>query len=630
MNELVLRHESLRTIYPTQGGIPSQVIQPFERFSLPVVDLLNLPEGERKIVIQAYASEHEIMPFILEQESSGRYALLRAGPQEDYLYVGIHHINFDAWSQNVFIRDLILLYDANRLNEQPKLPELTIQYSDYALALNEWLKGETRAAFIEHWKNILSGELPTLELPIDRQRPPMQTDQGARIHFDLSPVLSAKIKEFCRNERITPFHLFLAVYAVLLMHYSGQEDIILGCPFANRPRPEQDGMVGLFVNVLPIRLNLGGDPSVHDLLKQVRAVILDAFIWQALPFESLVAEIAPPRDLSRTPVYQVMINMRNVPKRQKTIPGLEMELVRREEVPAVIDISYEFSVIGDHFDTSVVYNKDLFDRPTILRMVSHYQNILDEFLINADCTLSELEMVSPSKRRGLPLDRNYTQSVYPNQCIHKLISEQAAKNPVFPAVICNGRHLTYSAIERNANQLASCLLEKEVKPGNPVGIFLPRSEDLLVAQLAILKVGGTCVPFDPSHPGDRLAYMLDDTNPSIVITHSSLEAKIPDKFKRIYLNNETAAIQVSPYQTDFAGTDLDTPIYITYTSGSTGRPKGVINIQRGVLNYITHLIKTFHLHSGDRVIQFSPISFDVSFRDTIGSIVLWRYGRPYR
>ncbi len=278
---LVLRHEILRTIYPSQGGIPSQVILPFEPFSLPVEDYSTLPEDERKTAIQQYAAENEKIPYNIERAPSRRFTFLRAGPQVDYLYVGIHHINFDSWSQNIFIRDLILLYDACKLGKPCILPDLTVQYSDYAISLNEWLKGEARGAFIEHWKDILSGEMPTLELPTDKPRPAIQTNHGACYHFDLSLDLSAKVKEFCRNERLTPFHLLLAAYAILLMRYSGQEDIILGCPFANRPRPELDGLLGLFVNVLPVRLNFSGNPIVRELLKQVRSVILDAFTWQA-------------------------------------------------------------------------------------------------------------------------------------------------------------------------------------------------------------------------------------------------------------------------------------------------------------------------------------------------------------
>jgi amino acid adenylation domain-containing protein len=618
LNEMVRRHIPLRTGYPNQGGRPLQVIQPFEPLSLPYVDYSGLSEEEQQLAIHRYVSEHGDQPYDLQRGPLVRFALLHSGPKEDYLFFGTHHISFDAWSQEIFFSELTQLYDAFRSGKEPALLELPVQYTDYALWQRKWLSGETLEAYIEHWKNILAGDLPILELPTDRPRPVLQSFRGARYRFQISGGISSQMREFCQRQRMTPFQLFLAAYAIMLMRYSGQEDIILGCPFANRSRPELDGLVGLFVNTLPIRVNLRGNPSVREFLKQVHEVMLETYPWQAAPFETLVSEFSPERDLSRTPVFQVLINMRNVPKRLCTIEGLEVENVLLDNATAAFDISLELGDEGDHFSAAMRYNTSLFDQTTILQMVSHFQNILSAILERSEWPISELEMLGSSERQRLLMDWNETQSEYRQQCVHELISEQAAKNPDALAIICNGRQLTYSALERKANQLASYLLAEGVKSGTLVGIFLPRSEDLIVTQLAILKAGGAYVPFDPTFPEERLAYMLEDTNPALVITHSSLEAQIPDKFQNICLDSNAGAIQASPSQTEFAGTDLDSLIYITYTSGSTGRPKGVMNIQRGSLNYLHHLVKTFHLKSGERVIQFTPLSFDLSFRDTLG------------
>jgi amino acid adenylation domain-containing protein len=618
LNEIVRRHEVLRTVYPSRGGQPLMQIHSHAPMPLPYVDYSSLLPEEREAVIQKYVLEHGRVPFNLYEGPLTRFALLHAAPQEDYLFFAIHHIGFDAWSRHVLIGELVQLYGDFRSGNGSGLPNLPIQYVDYALWQRDWLCGDTLKTYVEHWKNILSGELPILDLPTDYQRPSIQTYRGARHHFRISPAISNRVKEFCKKEHLTPFHFFLAAYAVLLMRYTGQEDIITGCPFANRPLPELDGIIGAFINTLPIRLNLGGDPSVRSLLGQVRAVMLDAFSWQAVPFEALVSELSPQRDLSRTPVFQVLINMRNVPKRSHAIEGLEVKDELLDDATAAFDISLELGDAGDHFSAAVRYNVSLFNQATILKMVSHFQNIIGAMLEESESPLSGLGMLNPSERQSLLLDWNDTRSEFPQNCIHELISEQAAKNPDAQAVICNGRHLTYSTLEKKANQLAAYLLARGVEPGTRVGIFLPRSEELLVAQLAILKAGGAYVPFDLTYPVERLVYILKDAVPALIVTDSSSGSQIPDQLQRIYLDSDAGKIQTFPEQENFTGSDLDSPVYVTYTSGSTGRPKGVVNIQRGVVNYLHHLVKTFHLKAGERVIQFTPLSFDAAFRDTLG------------
>jgi len=295
--------------------------------------------------------------------------------------------------------------------------------------------------------------------------------------------------------------------------------------------------------------------------------------------------------------------MRNVPKRQRTIEGLKVEDVLRDDAPAAFDISLELEDAKDHFNAAVRYNTSLFDQATILYMVSHYQNILSAMLEEPERPISELEMLTPSERQRILLDWNQTRVEYPAQCIHKMISEQAAKYPDAPAVFCNDRLLTYSALEQRSNQLATYLLTTGIQPGSLIGIFLPRSEDLLVTQLAVLKAGGAYVPFDLTYPVERLAYMFQDSQPALVITNSSLVAQIPEQLHKVCLDTDAGAIQACSAQPTFAATDQNALLYVTYTSGSTGRPKGVMTLQRGVLNYLNYLVRTFHLEAGERVIQ---------------------------
>jgi amino acid adenylation domain-containing protein len=620
LNALAARHETLRTLYPSREGKPEQVIQPAAPFPLPRVDLSGLTGDEQQTALHQYIAEHGNRPYDLQHGPLVRCALLHTAPGEDHLFFGTHHIGFDAWSRQVFASELLQLYDAIQHGSESHLHPLQVQFADYALWQREWLSGEVLERFVAHWKEILSGELPTLDLPVDRPRPAMQTYQGARHYFDIPVDLSARIKEVCQKERITPFHFFLAAYAILLRRYSGQKDLVIGCPFANRPLPGLDGIIGAFINTLPIRINLENVPSVHALLAQVRTVMLDAMNWQAIPFETLVSELSPQRDLSRTPIFQVLINMRNVPRRLAVAEGLKVESVLMDDATAAFDLSLELGNETDHFSAALRYNVNLFDQSSIQKMAGHYQNLLLAMLDDADRSIPALEMLSASERQQILEDWNDTHVELPQRSIASLIAEQATKTPRASAVLCDGRQLTYADLELRTNQLASYLISKGVRPGMMVGILLPRTEDLLVTQLAILKAGGACVPFDLTYPAGRLGYMLRDSAPALVVTHSTFAAQVPDDIKKVYLDTEAGAIINVTSRLNLPVTGPEALVYVTYTSGSTGRPKGVMSQQRGVLNYLDHLVRAFHLHAGERVIQFTPLSFDAAFRDTLGAL----------
>jgi amino acid adenylation domain-containing protein len=621
LNALVHRHAPLRTVYPNQGGSPVQVIIPFESFALPYVDFSGLPEGEQQQAIRRYISEQGDLPFDLQRGSLTRFALLHTDPNVNYFFFCTHHIGFDAWSRQIFLSELTQLYGAYRSGKEPVLPELPVQYIDYALWQKEWFCGEILEAYLEHWKNILSGDLPILELPTDRPRPLLQTFRGARFHFPLSQALSSQMKGFCQQERLTLFQLLLAAYALLLMRHTGQEDIIMGCPFANRPRPELDGLVGLFVNTLPIRVNLSGNPSVRELLKQVQSVLLDAFAWQAAPFEALVSEISPQRDLSRTPVFQAVINLRNIPKRQAIIEGLEIENIPRENAPRPFDISLEFETGEDGIlDSSFQYNVDLYDEATISAMASHYQNLLCGLLTKPDRPIAELEILTPSELKQIVFDWNETGADFPQVCIHDLITAQAEKDSEAVAVASNDISMTYGDLEKKANQLAHYLRANGVRAEDRVGFYLPRSEKILISLLAILKAGGAYVPLDPTYPAERIAYMVENSHPAVIVTLSYLSKQLPDQFRKIYLDTESGSIDTCESRRPVSITDNNSLAYVIYTSGSTGRPKGAMNAHKGVVNYLSHLTRRFHLGASDRVVQFTSLSFDPSVWSILGTL----------
>jgi amino acid adenylation domain-containing protein len=621
LNEMVCRHVPLRTFYPNQGGKPVQIVQEFEPFILPFVDFSSLTEEQRQKAVHQYLNEQGDQPFDLQRGPLIRYALLHLSPTEDILFFSTHHINSDAWSRQVFSSQLLKIYESIRLKEKPVLPDLPIQFADYATWQREWLSGEVLKTYVDHWKAILSGNLPILDLPTDKSRPVIQSFQGIRYKFPLPPHLTFQIRNFCQKERITIFHFFLAAYSLLLMRYSGQEDIIMGCPFANRSQSELENLVGLFVNTLPIRINLASNPTAKQLLGQVREIMLDAFTWQAVPFEAVVSEISPERDLSRTPVFQVAINLRNVPKQNLTsTQGLKAVNFLRDDAPAPFDLSLEFDEDDGAIMASLHYNADLFNEKTIILMAAHYQNLLGEILSKPESPISELEMLTPSEKRKVLYEWNETKADFPQVCVHELITEQVEKTPNAVALVCNDLTLTYGELEQKANQLANYLREKSDSEGSRVGIFLPRSLDSVISILAILKAGGSYIALDLTHPVGRTAEIVKDSEPAVIITLSTLRPQLPDQIQTLCLDTESLLINATSSNKPKINTSIYSPAYVIYTSGSTGQPKGVVNLHIGVVNYLLHMKREFHLTSSDRIVHFTSHTFDLSVFEILGTL----------
>ena len=622
LNLVIARHEPLRTLYPNEGGSPVQVVHSADYYNLICEDLSALAANENNSRWRSPSLSWLTNPTTCKPVRCFRSALFHLNSDEDVFFFGTHHIGSDAWSREIFQKDLLQAYAAYRSGKEINLPPLPVQYTDYALWQREWMQGETLSRYVDHWKQLLPGELPTLELPIDHSRPALQTFRGARHSIPFSPELSAQIKAFCRQERITQFHFYLAAFAILLMRYSGQEDLVVGCPFANRPVSAIEDMVGLFINAMPIRLDLSANPKVRELLDQVRRVMLDAFTWQALPFEALVSELSPERDLSRTPIFQVSINMRNILKQTiEPIEGLKVEQMAREAEPTPLDLSLEFEEVSGEMSAFLQYNADLFEGTTISRMAGHYLNLVNELMRDPEAHISNLEMLSPSEWNQLTLDSNQTDAGFPQECMHKLVKRQAHRNPDKIAVMFNENSLTYQELDQQANQLANYLLQKGLKPGSFVGIYLPRSEKSIVAILAILKTGCAFLPVDFSIPSERRAAILDDSTPALVLTDSHSAARLSPKFNRTCLDTESEEIKQCEIHEPDIHTSLDTIMYLTYTSGSTGRPKGVLNEHRGPVNYLAYMVRTFGISKSDRMLQHTSLSFDASIFEIFVTLI---------
>ena len=625
LNELFRRHEPFRTTYPIKRGKPVQVVHSFEPFSLPNLNFSSLPEDERGKAVQKYFSEQGYKPINLLEGPLVHFALLHLDENENYLFIGTHHIGTDAWSRQIIISELLQLYAAFQSGVVPSLPDLSFQYADYALWQKEWISGETLAMFIDHWKKILSGDLPILEIPSDRPRPALQSFRGANCRFQIPQDLYFEMKEMCRKENLTQFQLLLAAYALLLQRYTGLEDIIVGCPFANRSRPELNGLVGLFVNTLPIRMNLSGNPGVLAFLKQIREVMWDAFSWQAAPFEALVSKITPQRDLSHTPVFQVLITLRNVPKSQTSLEGLKVESLFQEEAGSQFDISMEFD-FGENgqLDGSLNYNIDLYDANTIMLLISHYQNLLKELLRKPDCLISDLEMLSPSERQTIVTDWNNTCADFPREmCIHQLIEEQVERTPDLTAVIFGNQKLTYREVNERANQIAHILHKLGAGPEIPVGLYLERSADLVVAMLGILKSGSPFVPLDKIFPEERRAGIIRDSGMKILITQDSLDSgELTSDLILFHLDGQRELLEAESNQNPVRVATAENLAYIMFTSGSAGSPKGVEITHRSLVNCLLSVNKRLDLSYGDiSFAVFSPV-FDVCVFDFLSPLCL--------
>jgi amino acid adenylation domain-containing protein len=614
LGAIIQRHESLRTSFQTVDGVPVQVIDPNPIWELSMVNL----EG-KEAETEKLAYRESQTPFDLTKSPLLRVTLLKLQPEKHILLINMHHIISDGWSIGIFVRELSHLYGAFVAGEKPTLADLPIQYADFAVWQRQWLQGKVLAAQLEYWKRQLADAPPLLELPSDRPRPAIQTFQGKTERFQLDSKLTQELKALSQQSGCTLFMTLLAAFGVVLSRYSGQTDIVIGSAIANRNRREIEGLIGFFVNTLALRLDLSEKPSFAAFLKQVQAVTQDAYEHQDLPFEMLVEELQLERKLDRNPLIQVGFILQNAANEAWNLPGLTIAEMSWELDSARFDLEVHLSEVNDGIAGYCCYNIDLFDGPTIARLLQHFQNILRAIIANPQESVSLLPLLSEQEQKQLLVDWNQTQADYPqDSCIHQLFEAQVERTPDAIAIVFENQQLTYTELNCRANQLAHYLQTLGVGPEVLVGISVERSLEMIVGLLAILKAGGAYLPLAPDYPTERLQFMLEDSQVPFLITQRSLLEKLPHSQATLICLDDVQD-DVSQYSQNNLHNQLTVSnlANVIYTSGSTGKPKGVMVEHQGLVNLAIAQIQSFAVHNHSHVLQFASFSFDACISEIL-------------
>ena len=623
LNEIVQRHEILRTTFPAVDGQPVQVVSPYQTVTLRLVALQGCPVIMREAEVQRLATEEAQRPFDLGQGPLLRVTLLRVGEEEHVLLLLMHHIISDGWSLGLFWRELSALYDAFATGKPSPLPELPIQYADFAVWQRQWLQGEILETQLAYWKGQLAYAPPTLELSTDYAPPPVQTFRGGTHSFELSQTLTEALKALSRQEGVTLFMTLLAAFQLLLYRYTGQDDILVGSPVAGRNRTETEGLIGCFVQTLVLRTDLAGNPSCRELLRRVREVALGAYAHQDLPFEQLVEELQPARDLSRNPLFQVMLVLQNVPTSVVVLPGLTVSPVEVESGTAKFDLSLGLREELERLSGGFEYNSDLFESSTIARMATHFQTLLESLVTHPDQRLSDVALLTDAERQQLLVEWNDTRADYPHDmCIHRLFELQAEQTPDAVAVVSPDASLTYRELNHCANQLAHHLQALGVGLDARVGLYTERSLEMVIGLLSILKAGGAYVPLAPAYPAERIAYIMQDAQVSVLLTQRHLLPTLPQHSTHVVcLDTEWEAIARQSGDNLVNEVSAEHPAYVIYTSGSTGRPKGVLGLHRGAVNRFHWMWHTYPFTAGEICCQKTSLSFVDSVWEIFGPLL---------
>ncbi len=613
LNEIIKRHEVLRTTFPESDGKPVQIISPSLTLSISRVNLHDLSVDELEAQIKQIATEEAQKPFDLAKGPLFRAALLCMEDETHILLLTMHHIVSDGWSLGVLYRELSVLYESFSAGKGHQLPDIPVQYADYAMWERKWLKKKFLESQYAYWKEQLGGGLPIMELPTDRPRPTVQTFRGAKRFLSIPGNLCEALKALGRREGCTLFMTMLAALQTLFYRYTGQPDIVVSSPMANRNRPEIEGLIGFFLNMIVLRTDLSGNPGFHELLGRVRDVTLGAYANQDIPFGKLVEELQPERDMSRNPLFQVILQFS--PMETLELPGLSVSPLEFDSGTAQFDLAVHLyegeEEIRGHFE----YNTDLFDSSTINRMVKHFLTLLEGIVSNPKQSISDLPLLSEAERYQLLVEWNKTRVDYPrDQLIHQLFEAQAEKTPDAVAIVFEDRQLTYSELNQRANRLANYLQSTGVGPEVLVGIVLERSLEMVIALFGILKAGGAYLPVDPTYPSERIAYMLRDARVPVLLTREKLLSKLsPCEAEVISIDTDWDNLMAGQsMETPLCKVTLENLAYTIYTSGSTGKPKGVMNTHHGILNRLLWMQEAYQLNASDRVLQKTPFSFDVS------------------
>ncbi len=614
LSEIIRRHEVLRTTFPESGGDPEQAIGPPTPLHLPVVDLRGLPPAVRRSETERLVLEDAYRPFDLVAGPLMRTHFLLREAEEGVIFFSMHHIISDGWSVGILIQEVAELYRIYSSGGVSPLEDLAIQYVDFAHWQQEWLQGEVLEQEISYWRDRLAGAPPILTLPIDRPRVSVASPRGANRDVKLPAELSRRLETFSQQQNATPFMTLMAAFHVLLGRYSGQTDVSVGTPIAGRTRVEVERLIGFFVNALVIRSDQSGSLGFRDFLRQVRGHILEAYQHQHLPFEKLVAALEPERTMSHAPLFQVVFSLQNLPQADLELEGLSISQEPIEVQLAKFDLSLTLTVGSEGLEGGMEYNIGLFDETTIVRMLDHYEVLLEGLVADPERAMSSVPLLRHSERHQLAAEWNDTVSTYPQEgCIHQLFELWARRTPQAPAVEAgDGSVVSYGEMESLANRLAHCLRRSGVGPEARVGVCVEDSPLRWVAVLAVLKAGGAYVPLDPGYPDERLGFLLKDSGALAVLAEETLKERLRklsgDSVEVLALGDLSVESSAAPPPE----MSWRNSAYMIYTSGSTGRPKGALLEHRGLVNLILESNRLFEVSSGSRVLQFASFSFDVS------------------
>jgi amino acid adenylation domain-containing protein len=615
-DELVRRHDALRTTFAEVGGEPRQRVAPPGPVPLPVVDLSGLPEPLRERERQRRLAEEAARPFDLARGPLLRLHLLRLDGRDHTLMVDIHHIATDGWSMGVLVQETTVLYEAFLRGLPPPLPELPIRYVDFAAWQRRWLDGPALDAHLDYWRRELAGAPELVEIPADRPRPAVQSYRGDSFSFTLPDAVAEAVRTLARRSGATPFMVLLAGFQTLVHRLAAADDVPVGSPIANRNRVEIEGLIGLFVNTLVFRLRLRGEETFTAVLERVRAMTLAGYAHQDLPFEVLVDALGIPRSLAHNPLFQVMLVLQNAPPGELKAPGLTLVPADPPTAASKLDLTvYLYEKDGD-LTGMLEYATDLYDEATLRRLLDHFGNLLAGAGAAPGRRVSDLVLLSESER-GQLLRWNHTAAEYPDVTLLELLDAQAGRTPDAVAVVYEERRLTYAELHRAAGRLAAHLRTLSVGPEVLVGIAAERSLEMVVGLLGILQAGGAYVPIDPSYPAERLAGMIEDAGVPVLLTQGHLLDRLPEHGARVVLLDVGAGLAparegVNPSPTSETRVEPSHAAYMIFTSGSTGRPKGAVNSHRGIVNRLLWMQQEYGLTPDDRVLQKTPFSFDVS------------------
>lgn len=613
---IVDRHETLRTTFGSNDGEPLQVIAPRLAIEIPLAEC-----GESQVMdrIMAFAGE----PFDLARGPLLRAQVLRLGPQDHILLTNMHHIISDGWSVGVLVGEFVAQYEARVRGVEPVLPPLPIQYADFALWQRKTLQGDVLQRQQEYWRDQLADLPPLLTLPTDRPRPPVQGFAGANHAFVLPAPLCRALKELSQARGATLFMVLLAAFKVLLARYSGQSDIAVGTPIANRTRPELEGLIGFFVNTLVLRSQVQASQTFEQLLQDVRTTALAAYEHQDLPFEQLMEFVNPQRSMSHSPLFQVMFSLQNAPNPGGELPGLSLTPLESETAVAKFDLQLDMEERDGRLQGRLYYRTDLFDVATIERMAGHYGELLHAVAASPMVPLTALSMVSAGERVELLRSLDEELPVFAtDRCLHETFGQRAAECPDAVAVRFEGQSLSYGELDQRANRMACYLRDRGVGPDVIVGLCLERSEAMIVGLLAVLKAGGAYLPIDPACPRDRFEYILGDAAPAVVLTQQSVRDRIPaGAFELLTLDQDNPPWAALPAGAPQVPSHPDQLAYVIYTSGSTGRPKGVLVEHRQVARLFGATDAWFDFNADDVWTLFHSYAFDFSVWELWGALL---------